>query len=183
MKNATPISAEERRRREDAVKFARVSVGLEGFKPDKADDELSRQYVAGEISISDAIKAVHRTLAHQENHKHMPRLDYTLKHSFSCLEDCRYQIEIDDDKKIITIAGPVFDSSLIAGFVTRILPEDNGVVAFRDDADWPNNHAPYRLRIRIDGCPEFDAEAVRLASIGDRPSEVSITLRPRLVAA
>lgn len=113
----------------------------------------------------------------------MPHLDITLKHSFSCLEDCPYQIEIDDDKKIVTIAGPVFDSSLIAGLVTRILPEDKGVVAFRDDADWPNNHAPYSLQIKIDGCPEFDAQAVRLASIGGRPGEVAITLRPRLEAS
>lgn len=110
----------------------------------------------------------------------MPHLDFTLKHSFSCLADCRYQIEIDNVKKIVTIAGPVFDSSLIASFVTRVLPEDNGVVAFRDDADYPNNHDPYRLRIKIDGAPEFDAEAVRMVSNGDKPGEVSITLRPRL---
>ncbi len=52
------ISAGERRRREKAVAFARASVGLEGFKPNRADEELSRQYVAGEINIADAIKAV-----------------------------------------------------------------------------------------------------------------------------
>jgi Antitoxin VbhA len=55
------ISAGERRR-EKAVAYARASVGLEGFKPHKADDELARQYVAGAIKISDAIKAVHDSI-------------------------------------------------------------------------------------------------------------------------
>lgn len=52
------ISPDEGRRREKAMNFARASVGLEGFKPHKADEELTRRYVAGEITIADAIKAV-----------------------------------------------------------------------------------------------------------------------------
>lgn len=52
------VSPAESRQREKAVSFARASVGLEGFKPHKADKELSRQYVAGEITVSDAIKAI-----------------------------------------------------------------------------------------------------------------------------
>jgi hypothetical protein len=56
------ISAAERRRREKAVNFARASVGLEGFKPSEADEELSRRYVAGDITISDAIQAVHDSI-------------------------------------------------------------------------------------------------------------------------
>lgn len=55
------ISGEESRRREKAVSFARASVGLEGFKAHKMDDELSRRYVAGDITISDAIKAVNES--------------------------------------------------------------------------------------------------------------------------
>jgi len=56
------ISAAERRRRESAVNFARASVGLEGFKLNKADEALSRQYVAGDITISDAIKAINESV-------------------------------------------------------------------------------------------------------------------------
>ena len=49
----------ERQRRENAVNFARASVGLEGFKLQEADEEIYRRFVAGEISISDVTKAVH----------------------------------------------------------------------------------------------------------------------------
>jgi len=52
------VSLTESRQRVQALDFARTSVGLEGFKPHKADAELSRQYLAGEITISDAIRAV-----------------------------------------------------------------------------------------------------------------------------
>lgn len=52
------ISAVERLRRQDGVDFARASVGLEGFKPHKDDEELSHRYVAGEIDIKDAIRAI-----------------------------------------------------------------------------------------------------------------------------
>ena len=65
--NATiddPVSLAERRRRKAAVDFARASVGLEGFKPSKADDDLTRRYVAGEITVSDAIAAINET-AHE----------------------------------------------------------------------------------------------------------------------
>jgi hypothetical protein len=48
----------ERRRRQAAVDFARASVALEGFEPHKDDEELSRRYIAGEVTIADAIKAV-----------------------------------------------------------------------------------------------------------------------------
>lgn len=58
------VSPTESRRREKAVSFARASVGLEGFQPHKSDEELSRRYIAGEISISDAIKAVNES-AHE----------------------------------------------------------------------------------------------------------------------
>jgi hypothetical protein len=52
------IPLDESRRREAAVNFARASVGLEGFEPNAEDEELSRRYIAGEITIEDAIKAV-----------------------------------------------------------------------------------------------------------------------------
>jgi hypothetical protein len=56
------ITPEEMYRRERAVNFARASVALEGFKPYEEDEELSRRYIAGEITISDAIKALDDSL-------------------------------------------------------------------------------------------------------------------------
>jgi len=55
------VAPAESRRRERAANFARASVGLEGFTPHRADEELSRRYVAGEISIEDAIKAINES--------------------------------------------------------------------------------------------------------------------------
>lgn len=50
------ISAIERLRRENAVSFARASVGLEGFKPSKEDEEQARQFIRGDIALADFIK-------------------------------------------------------------------------------------------------------------------------------
>jgi len=53
------VSPAEGRRRADALNFARASIGLEGFKPHTDDEALAHQYVAGEITIADAIHAIH----------------------------------------------------------------------------------------------------------------------------
>jgi hypothetical protein len=46
------LSAVERRRREHAVAFALVSVGLEGLIPSEATQARARRFVAGEISLA-----------------------------------------------------------------------------------------------------------------------------------
>lgn len=53
------ISETERRRRQEAVNFARASLGLSGFEPNADDEALAVRFVAGEISMEDAIRAVH----------------------------------------------------------------------------------------------------------------------------
>lgn len=58
-KPTLPTNADERRERQAAVDFALASVRLEGFIAHPDDEELSRRYVAGEITIRDAIEAVH----------------------------------------------------------------------------------------------------------------------------
>lgn len=50
------ISAAERRRRESAVNFARSSIGLEGFKPSKADEAHARRFINGEIQLADFVQ-------------------------------------------------------------------------------------------------------------------------------
>lgn len=50
------ISAGERRRRENAVNFARSSVGLEGFKPSKAEEAHARRFINGEIELAEFVQ-------------------------------------------------------------------------------------------------------------------------------
>lgn len=50
------ISVVESRRRERAVNFARASVGLEGFKPEKEDEAHARRFINGEIDLAAFVK-------------------------------------------------------------------------------------------------------------------------------
>jgi hypothetical protein len=61
------ISAAERRRREEAVRFARASVGLEGFKPSKDAEEQATRFINGEITLSEFIQV--NTDAEQVRHR------------------------------------------------------------------------------------------------------------------
>ena len=53
---AVPITEAERRKRQEAVNFARASVGLEGFKPSEADEQRAARFVAGEIDLAEFVK-------------------------------------------------------------------------------------------------------------------------------
>jgi len=81
---------------------------------------------------------------------------------------------------VVTVITKVFDSSLIAWLLTRVLPDQYNTIAFRDDDKWPSNHAPYSLRIRIGGDDgqEFSAGAVQLGKATSPGREVAITLAP-----
>lgn len=50
------ISDAERRRREEAVNYARSSVGLEGFQLSKADEKRARRFINGEIDLTEFVK-------------------------------------------------------------------------------------------------------------------------------
>lgn len=50
------ISAAERRRREDAVNYARSSVGLEGFRLSTADEKHAQRFINGEIDLLEFVK-------------------------------------------------------------------------------------------------------------------------------
>lgn len=50
------ISASERRRRENAVNFARSSVGLEGFTPSRAEEAHARRFINGEIELAEFVQ-------------------------------------------------------------------------------------------------------------------------------
>src|SRR4051794_38648939 len=50
------ISAAERRRRENAVNFARAPIGLEGFKTSQASEAHARRFINGEIELAEYVK-------------------------------------------------------------------------------------------------------------------------------
>jgi Antitoxin VbhA len=50
------ISAAERKRRQEAVTFARASVGLEGFKPSMQDEAHAQRFIEGEIDLAEFVK-------------------------------------------------------------------------------------------------------------------------------
>ncbi len=55
-KAASRLSAEERRKREDAVRFANASMSLEGFKVSAADHARADRFIAGEIDLAEFLK-------------------------------------------------------------------------------------------------------------------------------
>lgn len=48
-----PITDAERRKRQEAVNFARANVGLEGFKPSEEAEQHTTRFVAGEIALAE----------------------------------------------------------------------------------------------------------------------------------
>lgn len=44
------------RKRQEAVNFARASVGLEGFEPSKVAEEYAARLIAGKIDLADFVK-------------------------------------------------------------------------------------------------------------------------------
>lgn len=116
----------------------------------------------------------------------MRSLDFYIKHSFSSLADQRFQVEIDDDAKIVLIATDTFDSSLVSVLVSRLLLDGHGVTAFVDDNDYgqPRMARPYQLRIRIGGDKgvTFNAMVVRLNEVFHKESLLAITLTPEITS-
>lgn len=49
------ITAEERQRRQEIANYALATVGLEGFVPTAAAQELARRWVNGEISMAELV--------------------------------------------------------------------------------------------------------------------------------
>jgi hypothetical protein len=53
---ATRLSVEERRKREDAVRFANASIALEGFKVSAEEQARSDRFITGEIDLGEFLK-------------------------------------------------------------------------------------------------------------------------------
>ena len=54
-KTPAPITDAERRKRQEAVNFARANVGLEGFKPSEEAEQRAARFIAGEIELADYV--------------------------------------------------------------------------------------------------------------------------------
>ena len=54
---AAPITDDERRKRQEAVNYARASVGLEGFKPSEEAEAQMRRHINGEIDLAELVKS------------------------------------------------------------------------------------------------------------------------------
>ena len=62
---APAISPAERKRREEAVNYARASVSLEGFKIGKAEEEHARRFINGEIDMPEFLKGRSNGASHE----------------------------------------------------------------------------------------------------------------------
>ena len=58
VKNSEPLTDAERRKRQEAVNFARASVGLEGFKPSPECEAQAVRFINGEIEIAEVIATI-----------------------------------------------------------------------------------------------------------------------------
>lgn len=87
-----------------------------------------------------------------------------MKHVGSCLPDVAFSIDVDERRRHVVAKSECFDSALVASLVTQVLPEEFGVVAYRDDnVDWSAPPAPYSLELRFGGM-RFGASVVKLRS-------------------
>lgn len=53
---AAELSLQERRRREDAVRFANASISLEGFKVSAAEHAHADRFIAGQIDLNEFLR-------------------------------------------------------------------------------------------------------------------------------
>lgn len=59
------LTSAERKKREEAVSYARASVMLEGFKLSAEDEAHARRFINGEISMAEFVKVRHVRAAKQ----------------------------------------------------------------------------------------------------------------------
>jgi hypothetical protein len=54
--SASLLSPQERRKREDAVRFATASIGLEGFTMSVEAQARAQRYISGEIDLAEFVQ-------------------------------------------------------------------------------------------------------------------------------
>ena len=147
-----------------------VCAGRHGISPEnvQALDQhaqragLTRSHRRGPVPGIDAVSGA---VNDADSTNRIQTFEKYLKHTGSCLPDGLFRVTVDRDRFLVTIVSDAFDSHLVGWLVTDILPDQHGVVAYRDDKDWVPPPAPYDLRVRICGPAgvEFGAQVVRLS--------------------
>lgn len=100
-----------------------------------------------------------------------------IKHTGSRLPDVFFDVEIDDDRKLVVVRAKPFDSAMLAQLVTVVLVDDFRVVAFDDDnvGGIGRGRAVYDLVVEFDGL-RFEAMVTKLrAAVG---AGTTVGLRP-----
>lgn len=106
----------------------------------------------------------------------MKTLNMWMKHTGSCLPDCAIEVEVDEHRRHVIAKSDNFDSALFARLITSVLPEELGVVAYRDDnLGWVTPPAPYSLEVRFGGL-RFKASVVKLMKLGSTDGGVATRL-------
>ena len=153
-----------------------VCPGRQGISPENVQEldrhaeeaGLTRSQSRGSVPGIGAVSEAVDEAANEAEHEHrVQTFKKYLKHTGSCLPDGLFRVEVDRDRLLVTITSDAFDSSLVGWLVTGILPDEHGIVAYReDDAGWVPAAAPYDLQIRFGGQAgvEFRAQVVRLSS-------------------
>ena len=62
----------------------------------------------------------------------MRSANYYIKHYASIMPDATFDVEVDDHLRRIVVLARPFDSFLFAELITRVIPDDLGIIAFPD---------------------------------------------------
>ena len=147
-----------------------VCPGRQGISPENVQ-ELDRHAEEAGLTRSQSvgsvpgIDAVFEAVNKAEHAHRVQTFKKYLKHLGSCLPDGLFRVTVDHARFLVTITSDAFDSSLIGWLVTRVLPDEHGIVAYQEDKHWVPRPAPYAVRVRIGGLAgiEFSARVVRLS--------------------
>jgi len=108
---------------------------------------------------------------------------YYLKHRMSCLQDQKFEVDIDRECREVHVrvdTVDTVDTSLLAALVRDILPAEHGVVAYRDDNKkygdaWLTEPADFQLVVDFGGTL-YRTEVVELFGSKDGQREFAVVL-------
>lgn len=102
-----------------------------------------------------------------------------MKHMGSTAADLDIGYRVDKDRRIVLLQADVFDSALVANFFVRVLEQDNGIGAIRDDnVGWNPPRPPYRVFLDLRG-QHYEVTAHRLMNLTkDAKDEIAVVLEP-----
>ena len=98
------------------------------------------------------------------------------KHMGSCLPDQPFDIEIDEEKKVVHVALKAFDTSLFTSFIERVKSE-HGIRVYADDNEgWMPKRPEWQVFVMV-GKVRYRTEIAKLMDI-TRCCEFGVVLIP-----